>query len=269
MEINAKKYKFYLLEPHPSSTMSSLSSSSSFPSSSKKAKTAATTSTALLCATSSSTLEEEVLRLRKENKGLRKEVKGLRDENAQLRAAQAESQQRLISRETWPEIQEWNAGEGYYNDRDHYYPSEIITALKREYQVPYNDNDAKALLRLKGFNPDAVRAVAEMRDGPYFPIEYFSVKGDLLMCQWLHANGAAEDISRANNEDWTPMWGACFKGHLSVCKWLFEVGADGDISTANNNGDTPMLQACFNGHLSVCKWLFEVGADGDLSLIHI
>ena len=39
------------------------------------------------------TLEEEVIRLRKENKGLR-------DECEQLRAAQAETQQRLVSRKT-------------------------------------------------------------------------------------------------------------------------------------------------------------------------
>ena len=134
------------------SSLSSSSASSSFESSSsKKAKKTATTNSSSLSSTTSPTFEDEVVRLRaelgrvrKENKGLRKEVKGLRDENAQLRAAQAESQQRLISRETWPEIQEWNAGEGNFIYRDHYYPSEIIVALKREFQVPYDDDDAKA-----------------------------------------------------------------------------------------------------------------------------
>ena len=95
-------------------------------------------------------------------------------------------------------------------------------------------------------------------------MEWFSYKGDLLMCRWLHANGAAEDISRADEEDGcTPMYMACFKGHLSVCKWLFEVGADGDISRANNYGYTPMLRACHDGHLSVCEWLVLKGALND------
>jgi len=94
---------------------------------------------------------------------------------------------------------------------------------------------------------------------------YFSFEGDLLMCQWLHANGAAEDISRAEEDGCTPMHGACRGGKLSVCKWLFEVGADGDISRADNYGETPMHKACREGHLPVCKWLYEVGADGGIS----
>ena len=54
------------------------------------------------------------------------------------------------------------------------------------------------------------------------------------------------------------MYIACHYGHLSVCKWLFEVGAATDITKADNNGFTPMYIACWSGHLSVCKWLFEV-----------
>ena len=86
------------------------------------------------------------------------------------------------------------------------------------------------------------------------------------MVKWLHANGAAEDITRTVEEDgFTPMLSACKGGHLSVCEWLFEVGADGDISRSNNHGITPMHMACRGGHLLVCGWLFNVGADVDIT----
>ena len=54
------------------------------------------------------------------------------------------------------------------------------------------------------------------------------------------------------------MHAACVKGHLSVCQWLFEVGASADITRADNDGFTPMYAACMKGHLSG-QWLFEVG----------
>ena len=212
-------------------------------------------------------LRKELQRVLKENRGLREEVSRLRDECEQLHAAQAESQQRLVSRETWP---------GYHDieepaPRDHYTPSEIIIALKREFQIPYDDNDAVALLRKYNFNPDDVREVANVsrhdddEEENYFPMEWFSERGDLLLCQWLHANGAAHDTSRIDNESGqTPMLVACEGGHLSVCKWLFEVGADGDISRANTFDWTPMMLACANGHLSVCEWLYKVGAEEDI-----
>ena len=222
------------------------------------------------------TLEEEVISLRAENEGLRKENRGLRDDCEQLRTAQAESQQaqqHLFSRATWPGIEELNYGRNDVTTREHYSPSEIIVALKRGFQVPYNDDDAKALLEQKGFNPDDVHRICQDSSIAYgyFPLEWFSYEGDLMMCQWLHANGAADDISRGNEDEFdaTPMHHACNNGHLSVCKWLFEMGADGDISRADDIGNTPLHKACENGHLSVCKWLFEVGADGDISRANV
>ena len=59
------------------------------------------------------------------------------------------------------------------------------------------------------------------------------------------------------------MWIACMHGHLSVCQWLFEVGASADITRANNNDRTPMHIACHNGHMSVCQWLILNGALND------
>ena len=65
-------------------------------------------------------------------------------------------------------------------------------------------------------------------------------KGELNVCKWLYDNGAAEDITKANNSGFTPMYFACKGGHLLVCQWLFEVGAAEDITKANIDGDTPM-----------------------------
>ena len=57
---------------------------------------------------------------------------------------------------------------------------------------------------------------------------------------------------------------ACEKGHLSVCEWLYEVGAAEDITKASNNDGLPCRHRLLHGHLSVCKWLFEVGAAKDI-----
>ena len=59
------------------------------------------------------------------------------------------------------------------------------------------------------------------------------------------------------------MSSACCYGHLSVCQWLFEVGASADITKANNNDRTPMWVACEKGQLSVCQWLILYGALND------
>ena len=52
-----------------------------------------------------------------------------------------------------------------------------------------------------------------------------SQKGELGVCKWLHKNGAAEDVTKANSSGFTPMYIACQEGHLSVCKWLVLNGA--------------------------------------------
>ena len=50
-----------------------------------------------------------------------------------------------------------------------------------------------------------------------------------------------------------PMARGCYKGELNVCKWLYDNGAAEDITNANNRGFTPMYMACNGGHLSVCQ----------------
>ena len=80
------------------------------------------------------------------------------------------------------------------------------------------------------------------------------------MRAWLVQQGFEPGDLRSEKEiDYrmmTPMRQACLKGELNVCKWLYNNGAAEDISRANNYGRTPMLWACQNGHLSVCEWLY-------------
>ena len=57
----------------------------------------------------------------------------------------------------------------------------------------------------------------------------------------------------------------CYKGELNVCKWLYDNGAEEDITKTDDEGYTPMHRACGGGHLLVCQWLFEVGAAGDIT----
>ena len=47
----------------------------------------------------------------------------------------------------------------------------------------------------------------------------------------------------------------CYKGELNVCKWLYDNGAAEDITKTDDEGNTPMHRACYRGHLSVCQWL--------------
>ena len=57
-------------------------------------------------------------------------------------------------------------------------------------------------------------------------------------------------------------WREGAQGELNVCKWLYDNRAAEDITKADNNGFSPILG--LGGHLSVCQWLFEVGAAGDI-----
>ena len=125
---------------------------------------------------------------------------------------------------------------------------------------------ARAWLAGEGFAEGDLRSEKLIRTGQKTcPMAWACYKGNLAVCKWLFAHGAAADITKANNGGFTPMFIACDGGHLSVCKWLYEVGAAADVTKAYNNGFTPMYVACQNGHLSVCKWLFEAGAAADIT----
>ena len=129
-----------------------------------------------------------------------------------------------------------------------------------------DDATARAWLAEVGFAEGDLRSEITIDEKMKCPMAWACQSGELGVCKWLHKNGAAEDVTKANTTAGaTPMYLACQEGQLSVCKWLFKVGATADMTKANNNGVTPMFIACENGHLPVCKWLFEVGADGDIT----
>jgi hypothetical protein len=193
---------------------------------------------------------------------LRSEVQALRAENAQLKKGHAEIIQRLLAE---------SPGSS---------PSDVVIALKREFGVVFDDTDAYNLLMQHGFNPNDVREEAVVYenddyDGPLktFPMAFYSYKGDLEMCRWLHAHGASVDIGRMsdpgpafnpNKQTNNPMLKACTGGHLAVCQWLVEMGAASDVRRAFSQCRwTPMHSACREGHLHICQWLFEAGAAED------
>ena len=119
-------------------------------------------------------------------------------------------------------------------------------------------------LTLHGFDPKSLTRMAmkfEDLKVEVAPLHWACYLGDLGMCRALFESIGTIDTQASNGSN--AIMFACEKGHLSVCKWLFEVGAAADITKADNDGFTPMYIACEKGHLSVCKWLSEVGAAAD------
>ena len=83
--------------------------------------------------------------------------------------------------------------------------------------------------------------------------------GELGICKWLAAHGAAADVSVKNNRGNSPMMAACREGHLHVMQWLAENGARNDLSTRNSTGHDNIAIAVTYGHLHVAQWLEETG----------
>ena len=81
--------------------------------------------------------------------------------------------------------------------------------------------------------------------------------GHLEIVQWLHAHGAAMDVTRPNNNGWTPMLIACQNGHLEIVQWLHTHGAAMDVMRPTWRGKTPMDSACEEGHLNIVQHLIR------------
>ena len=109
----------------------------------------------------------------------------------------------------------------------------ILTANQSDDLVAGEESAVRAWLMSQGFRSGEIRREKEFHDIWGFsmpPMARGCYKGELNVCKWLYDNGAAEDITRYDDNDKTPMHWACKGGHLSVCQWLFEVGAAGDIT---------------------------------------
>jgi len=89
--------------------------------------------------------------------------------------------------------------------------------------------------------------------------------GHFEIVQWLHAHGAAMDVTRPLNDGSTPMYVACKNGHFEIVQWLHAHGAAMDVTRPDNNGVTPMFIACYKGHLEIVQWLHAHGADMDVT----
>ena len=81
--------------------------------------------------------------------------------------------------------------------------------------------------------------------------------GHLEIVQWLHAHGAAMDVTRPKNNGVTPMYIACMQGHLEIVQWLLTHGADTDVMRPSFQGKTPMDIACSKGHLNIVQHLIR------------
>ena len=92
-------------------------------------------------ASSPSTLGEENTRPRVEVMGLRAENRELRDECEHFCAAKANMQERLLSRETSPDIKEEDENQGGLVTRGNC-AGNLSFALKCEFQVPFDNADA-------------------------------------------------------------------------------------------------------------------------------
>ena len=88
-------------------------------------------------------------------------------------------------------------------------------------------------------------------------------EGQFEIVQWLHAYGAAMDVTRPNNDGWTPMLIACWEGHFEIVQWLHTHGAAMDVTRPLNDGSTPMQITCKKGHFEIVKWLSAHGAATD------
>ena len=58
----------------------------------------------------------------------------------------------------------------------------------------------------------------------------------LDIMKWLYNNGAKDDVTKASNYGYTPMYIASQKGHLDIMKCLNENGGKDDVTKARNDG---------------------------------
>jgi len=81
--------------------------------------------------------------------------------------------------------------------------------------------------------------------------------GHFEIVQWLHAHGAAMDVTRPNNKGVTPMFIACQEGHFEIVQWLHAHGADTDVTCRSFQGMSPIDIACQQGHLNIVQHLIR------------
>jgi len=87
---------------------------------------------------------------------------------------------------------------------------------------PVDTEEAHAWLSTRGFDPDLPR---KPRDFGWAPYHQATEEASLGMLEWLHANGAAEDIRRRDDAGMSPLNVASQNRDLAVTRWLYNHGA--------------------------------------------
>jgi hypothetical protein len=153
-----------------------------------------------------------------------------------------------------------------------------------------DDKTARKKLRDAGFDPDDVHTARSDLEDDFFhydlnitPMAYFSFKGDLPMCRYLHhirgavtTRAAGEHLSVPDEDNnWFPIYAAAYKHNFEIVKWLYQNGAEDEILDHGGydngfNDKSSVLSACFaskylrpgvfpNGSVDLAKWLVMEG----------
>ena len=82
------------------------------------------------------------------------------------------------------------------------------------------------------------------------------------MCEWFLEVGAAADITKANNNGWTPLRIACSKDHTFICRLLILNGAlsDPDADTDNVDRDIVIRDVQPGKRPALLAWALEAVA---------
>lgn len=125
--------------------------------------------------------------------------------------------------------------------------------------APATASEAEDVKRIQAMikdSPDLINA-KDATGGAYTPLHTAANRGQLVVAQFLLANGAEVDAKNNSNE--TPLHVAARGGHKAMVELLLSHKAN--VKAADNNGQTPLHLAAGNGFRSVAEVLLAHGAD--------
>lgn len=125
--------------------------------------------------------------------------------------------------------------------------------------APATASEAEEVKRIQAMikdSPDLINA-KDATGGAYTPLHMAANRGQLVVAQFLLANGAEVDAKNNSNE--TPLHVAARGGHKAMVELLLSHKAN--VKAADNNGQTPLHMAAGNGFRSVAEVLLAHGAD--------
>jgi ankyrin repeat protein len=84
-----------------------------------------------------------------------------------------------------------------------------------------------------------------------------SQENNMEAMQWLFAHGA--DVRTPGKSGMTPMYSASYNGHLRLVQFLHENGAAQDVNEKSWHQETPLWRACKENQLDIIQWLIRQG----------